>query len=275
MTPQKQTLAWVHQALGLPLTDPAAGPTEITLTTDSRKAGPQAVFVPVPGEKMDGHQFVENAAQNGAIAIVLRADAYQNEWATRYPRTRFLRVDDTLRAYRALGAAWRAQFEIPVVCVAGSAGKTTSKEMLAAILGGKYASVLKTVGSQNGYLGIPMTLLELRPAHGVAVIEVGIDEIGAMDQHLEIVRPTHALLTAIGPEHLDKLLDLATVTREELRALAWTHAQGGTIAVNLDDPQIASFPARGARALTYSTRVESDVRGFPKLATAATASSRS
>lgn len=245
------TLRWVAETLGLAFD---GEDREVSLTTDSRQAGPSCVFVPVVGEKMDGHQFVESAAQAGAVAIVLRANAYQTEWADRFPKTRFFRVDDTLDAYRRLGAAWRARFTVPVVCVAGSAGKTTTKEMLAAMLSGKFRSVLKTVGSQNGFLGIPMTLLELRPSHQAAVIEVGIDEIGAMDQHLEIVRPTHAILTAIGPEHLEKLVDLATVTREELRALQWTQAHEGQIAINLEDPAIQGFAGAAERARTFGLK---------------------
>ena len=96
-------------------------------------------------------------------------------------------------------------FLSPVVLIAGSNGKTTTKEILHAMLGGKWSHVLKTEGSQNGWVGIPLTLLRLTPSHQAAVIEVGIDEPGAMIEHVRCVQPTAAVITAIGPEHLEKL----------------------------------------------------------------------
>ena len=119
-------------------------------------------------------------------------------------------------------------------------GKHNTKELKAAIIKGKWTNqVLKTSGSQNGFLGIPMTLLELRPEHKAAVVEVGIDEVGAMEKHLPIVAPTASLVTAIGPEHLEKLMDLETVAREEKLALTYVDTNNGITVLNLDDPWLA------------------------------------
>ena len=140
-----------------------------------------------------------------------------------------------------------------MVVIAGANGKTTTKELLAAILTGKFPQVLKTQGSQNGYLGIPMTLLELRASHGVAVVEVGIDEIGAMVKHMEIVEPTVSLVTVIGPEHLEKLHDVAPVARVECIALTHVAAAGGMVAINLDDPWLEPLAkSLTGRKLGYS-----------------------
>ncbi len=213
-----------------------------SVTTDSRKVEPGCLFVAIPGDSFDGHAFIPQALQKGASAILCTAGKPETQAVLSNASTTLAAiyaVPDSVEGYRQLGAAWRARFKLPLIAIAGSEGKTTTKEFLAAILAGRYAHVLKTEGSQNGFVGIPMTLLELRPEHGAAVIEVGIDEIGAMAKHLEIVRPTAALLTSIGPEHLEKLKDVATVAREEGKALQFTAASGGTVAISLDDPGIA------------------------------------
>lgn len=209
--------------------------------TDSRKVGSSDLFVAVPGEKFDGHDFVEQAVAQGASAILSEKPCPR----ALDGKTWYFHVEDVTEAFRALAAAWRATFKIPVICVAGSVGKTTTKELLASLLAGRFRKVVKTLGSQNGFLGIPMTLMELEADTEVAVIEVGIDEIGAMAQHMDLLRPTHTLLTAIGPEHLEKLIDVATVAREELVAFEKTVNAGGKIYVNWDDAEIA----RGAPAL--------------------------
>ena len=99
--------------------------------------------------------------------------------------------------------------------------------------------MLKTQGSQNGFVGIPMTLLELKKNHGAAVIEVGIDEIGAMQKHMDLIQADAAVITAIGPEHLEKLIDIPTVAREEGFALETVSRTGGLVAIRMDDPWIA------------------------------------
>jgi UDP-N-acetylmuramoyl-tripeptide--D-alanyl-D-alanine ligase len=195
-----------------------------SVTTDSRKVEPGCLFVAIPGDSFDGHDFVAQAIEKGARGVLCRRG------------TAIEPKKD--QAYRKLGAAWRREFSIPIVAVAGSVGKTTTKELLSAVLQGKWPQVLRTQGSQNGFVGIPMTLLEIRSHHGAAVIEVGIDEPGAMIQHMQVVGANAAVLTRIAPEHLEKLLDLPTVAREEGIALTTVATNGGLVAVNLDDPWV-------------------------------------
>lgn len=212
-----------------------------TVTTDSRKAGPGSLFVALQGEKLDGHDYIEKAISQGASGILCQKDKWNANAAQNAESPLIFRVDDSLLAYRQLAAAWRSLFHIPVIAVAGSAGKTTTKEFLASILQGKWTNVLKTEKSQNGFIGIPMTLLELRPEHQAAVIEVGIDAIGAMQQHLDLVAPTAAVLTVIGPEHLELLQDVPTVAREEGIAFSHVGRTGGTLSINLDDPWLRPY----------------------------------
>ncbi len=221
--------------LGAPQGAPGSFPA---ITTDSRKISPGCLFIAIPGDKFDGHSFLGEALSKGAGAVLCR------KGSPLPPRAVAFEVEDTVEAYRRIGAAWRQRFQGPVCLVAGSVGKTSTKEILSALLRGRWPEVLRTSGSQNGFVGIPMTLLEIDPArHGAAVIEVGIDEIGAMAQHLRVVAATAGLLTPIAPEHLEKLIDLPTVAREEALALQEIDARRGLTAVSLDDPWLKELVA--------------------------------
>lgn len=220
------------------------------VTTDSRAVKAGSLFVAIKGDTHNGHDFLAKAIASGARGVMCeksRAPASSKDVAV-------YAVSDTLLAIRQLAKAWRSQFSIPVAMVVGSVGKTTTKEMIAAILRGKYAHILKTEASQNGFLGIPITLLNMRASHEVAVIEVGIDDLGAMAQHVDLVAPTVAVCTAIGPEHLENLLTVENAAREELLGLRLTFDRKGQVAINLDDPMIAPIAKelKGKTALTYS-----------------------
>lgn len=202
--------------------------------TDSRTVQKGDLFVAVPGDKFDGNAFVKDALAKGASGVLCRRGA-----APADTRAAVFEVEDSLAGFRTLAGKWRDLFAIPVAAVAGAVGKTTTKECLAACLRGRYKSVLRTEGSRNGFVGIPMTLLELRPEHGAAVIEIGIDAPGAMQQHLDLVRPTAATVTAIAEEHLETMKDIETVAREESLAMLWTAKEGGTVAMPADDEYLA------------------------------------
>jgi UDP-N-acetylmuramoyl-tripeptide--D-alanyl-D-alanine ligase len=232
-----------------------------SVITDSRKIHPGCIFLAIKGEVFDGHTFIEQAIEQGAKGVV-----FQRGTAIKNPKDSFLfQVDDTIQAFRKIAFAWRREFSIPVIAVAGSVGKTSTKEILTSILRGKYSKVLKTVGSQNGFVGIPMTLMDLRTEHQAAVIEVGIDEIGAMKQHMELVGATASVLTTIGAEHLEKLRDIPTVAQEEGLALSAVAQTGGLVAISLDDPWIKPHAKtiRTGKKITYSLEDQSaDLRGI-------------
>ncbi len=224
---------------------------EIVLT-DSRKIIPGALFVALTGDKFDGHDFIDEVISKGAKGILFKkGNTKAIEAKKKYPNVYFYDSDNVIESYRAVANAWRSQFRIPVIVVAGSVGKTTTKEMLAAMLSGKFKSILKTTASQNGEIGIPMTLLEMRPHHDIAVIEVGIDSIGTMQRHLDLVRPTHGLLTAIGPEHLERLKDIQTVAKEEGIVMDWLATNQSKLAIRVCDPWIAPY------ALKFPTKLGS------------------
>lgn len=261
---------WVAQQLNLPM--PARAVQFTDVVADSRQIQSGSLFVCLHGERVDGHDFVAQAIAAGASGIL----AASGRLAAPVPEGVVLyEVADTLAAYRILSGKWRQRFSIPVICVAGSVGKTTTKELLAAALSAVApGQVLKTEGSENGFIGIPKTMLRLRPHHRFAVIEVGIDDIGAMAEHLAIVAPTLSIVTAIGPEHLEKLIDLATVAREELKALEYTLAHDGIAVVNFDDSAInAVVPAwitgAGTQLWGYSAKLGAPGVAAPTAVTSA------
>ena len=144
--------------------------------TDSRAVEPGGLFVALRGERFDGHAFVAAALAAGASAAMVDEAAPRTQW----PQAALVIVPDTRRGLGALAREWRGRFTIPVVGVVGSNGKTTTKEMTAGILAAQYgaADVLATVGNLNNDIGVPLTLLRLRPGHRAAVVEIGMNHPG-------------------------------------------------------------------------------------------------
>ncbi len=176
---------------------------------------PGDVYLALGLNGRDGHAHVaEYLASGGGLAIV------DERFASSDTGARCVRVPDVMAAYRALAGAMRARFEFPVIAVAGANGKTTTKEMLRAMLSGGGRRVVATEGTENGHYGVPLTLLDRRLAASAPpsalVVEIGIDEIGAMREHAALVRPDFAAITSLGAEHLRGLRDEETAAREEL-----------------------------------------------------------
>lgn len=223
----------------LAVADAAALPeTPVTaLEVDSRNVRSGALFAALPGERTDGRRFVAAAAAAGAVGAIVPAD-YADDVP---PGFALFRVPDTERALRDVGRAQRRAFTGPVVAVVGANGKSTTKELLAAILSGRFR-VHRTRGSENGRLGLGMTLGGLGPQVNAAVVEIGIDRPGEMDAWLELVDPTAGVLTHIGPEHMEWMGSLDVVAREECRLFAYLAARGGPYAWPADEAAAAAQP---------------------------------
>jgi UDP-N-acetylmuramoyl-tripeptide--D-alanyl-D-alanine ligase len=250
----------IENALSLKSNEPGSvhSASFTSLVLDSRAVTPGCLFVAVPGEKFDGHQFIDQAIALGATGIL----GLKGKLGDARLKVSTFEVDDVLTALRTLAAARRRLVKCPVICVAGSVGKTTTKEILsslfrthARISGKSESTVLSTQGSQNGFLGIPLTLFGLTEKTEIALIEVGIDDLGAMIQHLQLLNPTHAFLTAIGPEHLEKLKDLDTVLAEEWLSISETHKNGGTVFLQEADPLIHNEGRKLPRTSENDSRI--------------------
>ena len=176
-----------------------SGAVVTEVSTDSRSIPAGALFVPLVGERFDGHDYLDAALESGAAGCLTArkpASLLQDKF--------YIQVSDTLEALKALASWYRAKFDIPMVQVTGSAGKTTTKEMIAAVLN-QHFSTLKTQANFNNAIGTPLTLLNLSPAHQAAVIETGMNHFGEIRYLGEMVRPTVAVITNVGDAHIENL----------------------------------------------------------------------
>ena len=218
---------------------------------DSRKAVEGAVFVALPGERTDGHRFVSDVFAAGAAWAVVSRQWFAEKGAEfGGPGHRFLVCDDPVAAFQLLANSYRERFDIPVIGIGGSNGKTTTKEMVAAVLSTGFR-VLVTQGNYNNHLGVPLTLLQMRRDTEVAVIEMGINHPGEMEFLCSIARPTHGLLTNIGHEHLEFFGSLDGVADAEAELFRYLEAHGGTVFVNEDDHRLAAAGASLSRKIGY------------------------
>ena len=244
--------AAVHgRALG-----PAA--TFARVTTDTRTIAPGDLFVALKGERFDGHDFVGDALANGAAAALV-SDERAGAWSAP-----LIAVPDTLQALGALAAHWRRRFTLPLVAIAGSNGKTTTKEMLAAILRAAVdpAQVAATTGNLNNAIGVPLTLLRLRTAHRYAVVELGMNHRGETRELARMAAPTIALVTNAQREHQEFMRSVEQVADEHADAIA-ALPRDGTAVINADDPHAdlwrRAAAAPGARIVTFALMGRADV----------------
>ena len=217
----------------------------ITLVdTDSRHIHPGSLFIPLVGERFDGHAYI-NAALEGGAAGCLTA----REQEDRLPGKFYVKVENTERALGDLAAWYKDRFSIPCIGVTGSVGKTTAKDMLAAVLGVKY-KVLKTEGNRNNNIGLPLTLLELDSSCQVAVLEMGMDKFGEIDYLAGIVRPDMGVITNIGDAHIERLGSRENIFRAKCELLPHIK-ENGAVVLNGDDPMLVSLKERAPVAAVF------------------------
>lgn len=214
--------------------------------TDSRTLKKGDLFVALRGERYDGHDFVGQAAAAGAVAALV-----DRAYAAVDAGLPLVAVDDTVVALGELAAHWRRQFRIPLIAVVGSNGKTTVKEMIAACLRAHFgdAAVLATRGNLNNHIGLPLTLLALREAHRVAVVEVGMNHPGETAQLAAIAAPTIAVVNNAQREHQEFMRSVADVAAEHA-SLITALAEDGVAVINADDAHAGVWrAAAGMRRL--------------------------
>ena len=221
------------------------------IVIDSRDISNGDLFAVFSGERADGHDYIGAAFDRGASCAL----------ANRIPEkeTRpVIVVTDVMAALEKIAAAYRAQFDIPVIGIAGSVGKTTAKEMISAVLS-RHMPVLKTEGNLNNQIGVPMMLSRLNSSYQSAVIEMGISNFGEMTSLARMVQPTMAVYTVIGHAHLEFLHDLDGVLRAKTEMLEFL-PENAPVIVNGDDEMLKSFVCRQKKVM-YGFGADCDVRG--------------
>jgi len=222
---------------------------------DSRTIAAGELFFAVKGERFDGHDFVGAALERGAAAAVVRSDQTQ-----RYaPTVPLLTVADTLIALQSLATAVRKVWGKPLVGVTGSAGKTTTKEAIAHVLGARFR-VLKSEGNFNNHFGLPLMLLKLEPEHDVAVVEMGMSHAGEIRALAKIAQPEIGVVTNVAPVHLEFFDSLAGIARAKYELIESLPA-GGTAVLNADDEYVSQFGRdfKGT-VVSYGTTPTADIR---------------
>jgi len=215
---------------------------------DNRDVEPGNLFVCIRGERTDGHLFANSAFQSGAACCL--AERPIPDAAGPY-----VLVDSTLESIRTLGAYYRSCFSIPIIGITGSVGKTTTKELIAAVLGIRF-NILKTAGNLNNELGVPLMLLSLDERHEAAVIEMGISDFGEMSRLADMVRPDIFVITTIGYAHLRELGDLHGVLKAKSEAFSYMSPDGVAV-LNGDDELLRGYDP-GMRKLTFGLGAQND-----------------
>jgi UDP-N-acetylmuramoyl-tripeptide--D-alanyl-D-alanine ligase len=223
------------------LKEPLAG-----VSTDTRTVAAGELFVALRGPQFDGHRFLREAVERGARAIMVDERGSTGD----LPHVPCLVVDDTIRGLAGLARLHREKFSIPVVAVGGSSGKTTTKDMLVAVLGQRYR-VLKTEKNHNNHVGVPRTLLRLEKRHEIAVVEIGTNHPGEIAALCAAVAPTHGLLTNIGSEHLEFFGSLDGVAAEEGVLFEVLARSGGKAFINADDHRVVALARRCRGGIRY------------------------
>ena len=222
---------------------------------DSRTLQRGDLFFAVKGERLDGHDFVEQALSKGAVAAVVVKGQ-----ARRYSSgSQLLAVDDTLGALQALATAVRRLWAKPLIGITGSTGKTTTKEAIAHVLSKRFR-VLKSEGNFNNHFGLPLTLLRLEPEHDAAVIEMGMSHAGEIATLAKIAQPEIGVVTNVAPVHLEFFKSIDEIARAKFELIESLPA-GGTAVLNADDEYVSQFGRDfHGKVVLYGLRSSADVR---------------
>lgn len=228
----------------------AAALTEVTsITSDSRTVESGSLFVAIKGERVDGHKFIPNVMEAGALAVLSEQTLDLD--------IPYILVESSLQAVKEIAEFYLAQLEIPAIGITGSVGKTSTKEMIASVLS-QHFNTLKTLGNFNNELGLPLTIFRLRPEHEIAVLEMGISDFGEMTRLAKVARPNTCVITNIGQCHLENLIDRDGVLKAKTEVFDYMKTDGRAI-LNGDDDKLATVKeVHGQKPLFFGLNPDFD-----------------
>ena len=228
------------------------------IVTDSRKITQGSLFVALKGEKFNGEDFAKEAITKGAAGVIVSKDCPEDK----LPDSGLvLKVEDTLAAYQSFARVWREKFNIPLVAITGSNGKTTTKDLTAAALSG-LGDIQKTSGNFNNEIGVPLTLLGINENHKAAVVEIGMRGLGQIEALAKVVKPTIGIVTMVGETHIELLGSIENIARAKRELVEAIH-DGGTVILNADDPNVIAMKSHvnsGVKIITFGIDNPADVK---------------
>ena len=219
---------------------------------DSRQGSEDSIFVPIIGERVDAHRFIDSALEINGATFTSEHDSAKGDKP-------WIRVDDTVKAMQKVGTCYRNRLNLPVVAVTGSVGKTTTREMIATALSAE-KNVFQTMGNQNSQIGVPLTLSHMTKDHEAAVLEIGMSEKGQIEILTTMIRPDIAVVTMIGVSHIAQLKSQENICREKMDIMKGL-SDDGMIFLNGDDPFLVRY--RGTldkKTFFYGMSEECDYR---------------
>lgn len=229
---------------GIYVGDAGQKETEIAgVVIDSRQVEPGFLYIPIRGERVDGHTFIPDVFEKGAAAAL-------SEEELEHPAGPYIRVESCPQALKDIAEYYRSVLDLKIVGITGSVGKTSTKEMIAAVLEQKFR-VLKTEGNFNNEIGLPLTILKIREEHEVAVIEMGISEFGEMHRLAKVARPDICVLTNIGQCHLENLKTRDGILRAKSEIFDFLRADGAVVLNGNDDKLSAIEEVKGVVPMRY------------------------
>lgn len=224
---------------------------------DSRKVKKGSLFVAIKGEKFDGHDFVLNAIENGAKAVVINKKKIKKFASL---EVTVIAVDDTKITLGDLANVWRKKLKAKIISITGSNGKTSTKEMIATLLSEKF-NVVKTLANNNNHIGVPLTILSADEKCDILVLEQGTNHFGEISYSAKISQPDYALITNIGDSHLEFLKNRDGVYKEKSALFDETEKVGGTVLINNDDQILRSNTKGYSYKATFGFSGNADVNG--------------
>jgi UDP-N-acetylmuramoyl-tripeptide--D-alanyl-D-alanine ligase len=236
------------------------------VSIDSRNIKKNTLFIAIKGERFDGHDFVDEVVKKGAVAIIVSEKNFKKIKDYDIP---VITVKNTTIALGEVAKLWRAKLKTKIIGITGSAGKTTTKEILATLLSEKF-KVNKTVANNNNHIGVPLTILSTNEKHNVLVAELGTNHFGEIKYTASVVSPDLALITNIGDSHLEYLKNRKGVFKEKSALLKETIKRGGKVFINNDDKILQEFGRTIKKKSTFSLKIKADyrasIKGYDKLA---------
>ncbi len=224
------------------------------ICTDTRAIAKDSLFICIKGANFDGNTFAQDALNAGAKHVILDDPTYYSD------QEHMTLVDDSVLYLQKLANFHRRKFDIPIIGITGSNGKTTSKELIHAVLSKKY-NVLATQGNLNNHLGVPFTLLNLNEGHEIAIIEMGANKFKDIEELSDIAEPNYGIITNIGKAHLEGFINFEGVLTTKKELFDAIEKNQGSIIINSDDPVLTGILPKTVDAVTFGTNESADITG--------------